>query len=142
MVSGGLLPLGGSAAEAADAPVGELCPISYLDHATLPPDAAGRAEHAPWHYCGFIVRVLSTPPALRSRYEAACAAALADDGVGWLPLGRAMSLEVKAVQAAGDVAAAAEAAAARLDDEAGPEHGGMHARAGRGRASSFYVRPE
>ena len=80
--------------------------------------------------------------ALRSRYEAACAAALADDGVGWLPLGRAMSLEVKAVQAAGDVAAAAEAAAARLDDETGPEHGGMHARAGRGRASSFYVRPE
>ena len=72
-----------------------MCPISYLDHATLPPDAAGRAEHLPWHYAGFIVRVLSTPPATRSRAEAHCAAAIAADGVGWLPLGRAMSLEIQ-----------------------------------------------
>jgi len=77
---------------------GGLCPISYLDHATLPPDAAGTPEHVPWHYCAFIVRVLATPPEARTRPEARVATALAADRVAWLPLGRAMSLDIRAAQ--------------------------------------------
>ena len=37
-----------------------------------------------------------SPPAMRSGYEAHCAACMLKDDVGWLPLGQALSLDLKA----------------------------------------------
>ena len=137
---GSLLPPpdAGGKAGAADAD-SAVCLVSYLDRTALPPSAAGRAEHLPWHYCGFIVRVLSVPPALHSGYEAYCAACLQEEDVGWLPLGRALSLDVRAAQTARTAPAAAEAPfIPELQSEAASGAGAMLPRMQAG--PSFYVR--
>ena len=137
---GSLLPPpdAGGKAGAADAD-SAVCLVSYLDRTALPPSAAGRAEHLPWHYCGFIVRVLSVPPALHSGYEAYCAACLQEEDVGWLPLGRALSLDVRAAQAAR--AAPAAAGAPLIPELQSPAASGAGAMLPRTQAGpSFYVR--
>ena len=115
-----------------------VCLVSYLDRAALPPSAAGGPEHVPWHYCGFIVRVLSTPPSLCSGYEAHCAVCLREEDVGWLPLGRALSLDIRAAQTARAGPAERAAPVKELKSQAASGAGAMLPRTQAG--PSFYVR--
>ena len=79
------------------------------------------------------------PPALRSGYEAHCAACLQEEDVSWLPLGRALSLDVRAAQTARAAPAAAEAPLLpELQSDAAPGAGAMLPRMRAG--PSFYVR--